>query len=177
MLVKTERNPLDKKTTPLIPATNFLDYSALFLATGFGSGYSPFAPGTAGTIVAVPIYIFLTFYLQVTLIIYVSITLAFIVFGSLAAHRTGKHFGVIDAQQIVVDEIAGFLVTMSAIPLNWPNLILGFALFRVFDIFKPWPVSYFDRKVANGFGVVMDDVVAGCYALAILHFLRFMQIL
>lgn len=166
---------MKKKTTPQIPAKSFIDYLALILATGFGSGYSPFAPGTAGTIVAVPIYIFLSFYCQVSLLVYLLITLIITILGSIAAHRAGKHFGLIDAQQIVVDEIVGFLVTMSAISLSWSSLILGFALFRVFDIFKPWPASYFDQKVANGFGVVMDDVVAGCYALAILHILKFIQ--
>ncbi len=165
------------KPTPTIPAKNFIDWLAVFFATGFGSGYSPIAPGTAGTIVAVPIYIFLTFYCQVNIVGYLAITLLVIVVGSIAAHRAGKHFGLIDAGQIVVDEIAGFLVTMTAISLSWPSLILGFALFRVFDIWKPWPASYFDRSVANGFGVVMDDVVAGCYALAILHALKFAQVI
>lgn len=166
-----------KKITSHKPAKGFVDYLALILATGFGSGYSPIAPGTAGTIIAVPIYIFLSFYCQISLLFYLLILLLLIIIGSIAAQRVGKHFGLIDAQQIVIDEIIGFLITMTAIPLNWPNLILGFALFRVFDILKPWPVSYFDSKVANGFGVVMDDVMAGCYGLAILHILKFMQIL
>lgn len=166
-----------KKTTPLEPANSLVDWLAIILATGFGSGYSPIAPGTAGTLVAVPIYIFLSFYCQVNLLVYLTITIVVIVVGSIAAHRAGKHFGLIDAGHIVIDEIAGFLVTMTLIPLSWPSLILGFALFRVFDIWKPWPASYFDRSVANGFGVVMDDVAAGCYALAILHALKYAQVI
>jgi phosphatidylglycerophosphatase A len=65
---------------------------------------------------------------------------------------------------------------MTAISLSWTSLILGFGLFRLFDILKPWPASYFDRKVANGFGVVMDDIMAGCYTLSILHILKFFQL-
>lgn len=166
-----------KKATNKVPATSILDWIAVIFATGFGSGYSPIAPGTAGTLVAVPIYIFLTTYCKVSLIFYLSITLAVIILGSLAAHRAGKHFGLIDAGHIVIDEIAGFLLSMTAISLSWPSLILGFGLFRLFDILKPWPASYFDRKVANGFGVVMDDVMAGLYTLGILQTLKFFQLI
>ncbi len=165
-----------KKPINIIPATSLLDWIAVIFATGFGSGYSPVAPGTAGTLVAVPIYIALTTYFKISLITYLVITLAVIALGSLAAHRTGKHFGQVDAGQIVIDEIAGFLVSMTAISLSWTSLILGFGLFRLFDILKPWPASYFDRKVANGFGVVMDDIMAGCYTLSILHILKFFQL-
>ncbi len=85
-----------------------------------------------------------------------------------AAHRAGRWFGVVDAKQIVIDEVAGLLVTMLGVPVSWMTLLAGFALFRLFDIAKPWPASYFDRKVKNGFGVVFDDVMAGLYARACL---------
>lgn len=165
-----------KKATTLLPAKNATDWAAVIIATGLGSGYSPVAPGTAGTILAVPLYILLTFYLQISLISYLIFTLIIIIIGSITAQRAGKHFGQVDAGHIVIDEIAGFLVTMTGITLSWPSLLVGFALFRIFDIWKPWPVRYFDRNVANGFGVVMDDVVAGLYALLIMQLLKYLQI-
>ncbi|MBL8195742.1 MAG: phosphatidylglycerophosphatase A, partial [Blastocatellia bacterium] len=95
-----------KKATTLLPAKNATDWAAVIIATGLGSGYSPVAPGTAGTILAVPLYILLTFYLQISLISYLIFTLIIIIIGSITAQRAGKHFGQVDAGHIVIDEIA-----------------------------------------------------------------------
>lgn len=167
----------NKKIIERVPAQTPLDWLAIVWATGFGSGYSPVAPGTAGTIVAIPIYLLLIAYLKITLPLYLLIVLVVIGTGSLAAQRAGKHFGIIDAGHIVVDEIAGFLLTMVAAPVTWPSVLIGFTLFRVFDIVKPWPANYFDRQVANGFGVVMDDVAAGLYACLCLQLLKLANVL
>src|SRR5262249_4143522 len=121
------------------PARTFLDWAALFLATGFGSGYFPIAPGTPRTVVAVPIYLLLVSYLRVNLLLYIGIVIVITALGCVVAHRAGRHFGIIDAGQIVIDEIAGFLVSMIAAPPGWPAIVLGFLLFRLADILKPWP--------------------------------------
>lgn len=89
--------------------------------------------------------------------------------ATFVAHRAGPHFGVTDASEIVIDEVAGGLWTMLLVPHGIGWAIAGFLAFRLFDITKPWPASYFDRQVKNGFGVTMDDVVAGWYACGLLH--------
>src|SRR2546430_17276374 len=121
-----------------VPARGLLDWAAIFLATGFGSGYAPVAPGTAGTIVAIPIYLLLVSYLHIGLFIYIGILIALTALGSFVAQRAGRHFGIIDAGQIVIDEIVGFLVGMIAIAPSWTAIVIGFVLFRAFDILKPW---------------------------------------
>jgi phosphatidylglycerophosphatase A len=157
------------------PASGLLDWLAVILATGFGCGYSPVAPGTLGTVVAIPIYLLLTFYLQLSLPVYIGITIGIIVLGCVVAQRAGQHFGTVDAGHIVIDEIAGFLVGMSAAPASWLAVMIGFVLFRVFDILKPWPARYFDRRVANGFGVVMDDVAAGFYVFLFIKIINYFR--
>jgi phosphatidylglycerophosphatase A len=134
---------------------------ALTLATWFGAGLSPKAPGTVGTLAALPLAWWAGQGSLTTQFVALAVTLAVAV---PAAHAAGRWFGVVDAKQIVIDEVAGMLVTMLGVPVSWGTLLVGFALFRLFDISKPWPASYFDRKVKNGFGVVFDDVMAGLYA-------------
>jgi phosphatidylglycerophosphatase A len=131
-------------------------------------GYAPWAPGTVGTLGAIPLFWGLR---HLSLPIYLLTVVAFIALASYAAHGAGKYWKVADASPIVVDEVAGYLVTMAAVPWSWPAVLLGFALFRVFDVVKPWPASAFDR-MKNGFGVVMDDVAAGVFSwasLALIH--------
>ena len=89
--------------------------------------------------------------------------------GAACAQRVGRRFfHAADASQIVIDEVAGYLVTIALIPFTWKAAIIGFGLFRLFDIVKPWPASYFDDKVHNGFGVTMDDICAGVYGRLVL---------
>lgn len=164
----------DKKVLEKVPVTDMAGRLSLLLATGFGSGYSPVAPGTAGSLVAVLIYFCLA---QLDILAYIVFCVAVTVLGCFVADRAGKHFGVVDAQQIVIDEIAGFLISMTGVELSFRALVAGFTLFRLFDVFKPWPASYFDSTAQGGFGVVMDDVAAGVYTLLCLQTLLYFKIL
>ncbi len=96
-------------------------------------------------------------------------TLALFLLGVWACAKTGRELGVHDHPAIVWDEVVGYLITMTGAPTNWQWLLGGFLLFRLFDILKPWPVRWFDRRVAGGLGVMADDVVAGLMALAVLQ--------
>ena len=140
-----------------------------WIAFGAGTGLAPRAPGTAGTIVAIPIYAALaaqpiTLYLLAVALIAAA--------GVLVCGRTARELGVHDHPGIVLDEIAGFLVTMTALPFEWPWIAAGFVAFRVLDAAKPWPISLADRKVGGGLGIVLDDVIAGTVACAALHTAR-----
>lgn len=154
------------KTTPenfQRPPLDLPDRLALAVATGFGAGYFPKMPGTMGTLVAVPLFVAVSWFAPW---LQVLTTLAFVALAVHAANRAGRYFGASDDQHIVSDEIAGYLVTMLLVPATWKTLLVGFLLFRLFDITKPWPASYFDKKVHSGFGNVMDDVSAALYGRA-----------
>ena len=136
------------------------------LSLGFGSGLAPVAPGTFGTLVAVPLYLLLA---QLSLPWYLlAVVIAFGV-GVYLCQYTSDALGVHDHGGIVWDEFVGFWITMIAVPLAWQWILLGFVLFRVFDIVKPWPVKVADVKMKGGFGIMLDDVLAGLYALACMH--------
>ena len=139
----------------------------VLLAAWGPCGYSPVAPGTVGTAGAIPLYWALS---RVSPAWQLAAIGALLVLAIVAAGRAGRYWQVADASPIVIDEVAGYLVTMALVPFSWPAALLGFALFRLFDVLKPWPASAFDR-VKNGFGVVMDDVAAGVYAWACLQLL------
>jgi len=137
-----------------------------FLAFGFGSGAMPVAPGTFGTLAAVPIY----FWLQpLSLWIYLAVVMAVTFVGIWLCHVTSRDLGVHDHSGIVWDEIAGYLITMIAAPPGWQWMVFGFVLFRFFDILKPWPIGWVDRRVHGGLGIMLDDVLAALYAWAILQ--------
>lgn len=138
-----------------------------FLALGFGSGLAPKAPGTFGTIAAVPLVCLLAY--STTLTGYLLVTLIASVIGIWLCGRTAKDMMVHDDSSIVWDEIAGLLITLIAVPLSWQTLLLGFLLFRIFDILKPWPISYLDARVHGGFGIMIDDILAGLFALILMH--------
>lgn len=148
------------------PARTVFTDPVHFLAFGFGAGLSPLAPGTAGTVVAVPVFLLLQ---PLPLWGYLIATLLVIVAGFALCGESARRLGVHDHPGIVWDEIAGFLVTMIAAPGGWAWLLAGFALFRLFDIAKPWPARWFDRQIHSGAGIVMDDVVAGAYAFMVLQ--------
>ena len=140
-----------------------------FLALGFGSGLSPKAPGTAGTLAAIPIYILLSYLSAGPYIIVVFImSMA----GIYLCDTTSKDFAVEDDPRIVWDEIVGYLLTMFLAPVGWQWMALGFVLFRFFDILKPWPISVCDRSIKGGLGIMLDDVLAGMGAWGILQLLR-----
>ena len=136
------------------------------LSLGFGAGLSPKMPGTLGTAVAVLPYLVLA---RLPLAFYLAaVVLAFAV-GVLLCRLTSARLGVHDHPGIVWDEFVGFWITMIAVPPDWPWILLGFVLFRVFDIVKPWPVRVADARVHGGFGIMLDDVLAGIYALCGVH--------
>ncbi len=157
-------------TTPS-PTRHPRPRSALhWIAFGAGAGLAPWAPGTAGTVVAVPIYFALG---AAPPAIYALATALVIGAGVWLCGRTASDLGVHDHPGIVFDEIAGFLVTMTALPFEWPWIVAGFIAFRVFDVAKPWPVSLADRRVGGGLGIMLDDVIAGALACAALHTVRY----
>lgn len=137
-----------------------------FLALGFGSGLAPKVPGTFGTVAAIPVYLAMVLLSPLNYIL-VAILMTFV--GIFLCGYTAKAVNVHDHPAIVWDEIVGFVITMFLIPLSWENILLGFALFRFFDIVKPWPISFIDKKIHGGFGIMLDDVIAGFMALACMH--------
>jgi len=144
-----------------------------WLAFGFGSGCSPYAPGTMGTLVAIPIYILMT---GLSFWQYLLITLLMFILGIWLCAKTTKKLGVHDHSGIVWDEIVGYLVTMIAAPEGWHWIIIGFVLFRFFDILKPWPISVADKRISGGFGIMIDDVLAGLGAFFVLHIIAYYSI-
>jgi phosphatidylglycerophosphatase A len=134
------------------------------LSLGFGSGLSPHAPGTMGTLVAIPLYLLLS---RLELWPYLIVVAAGFLLGVYVCDKTSKALGVHDHSGIVWDEIIGYWITMIAIPaVTWQWILAGFVLFRFFDIVKPWPVKIADKRVPGGFGIMFDDLLAGLYALA-----------
>jgi phosphatidylglycerophosphatase A len=141
-----------------------------FLAFGFGSGLAPKAPGTFGTLAAIPPYLLMTL-LPVSGYLLVVVVAA--VLGIYLCGRTARDMGVHDHPGIVWDEFVGFWITMLFVPVQWYWIMAGFALFRLFDIWKPWPIRVVDQKVEGGFGIMLDDVLAGIYALLVLQLLLY----
>jgi phosphatidylglycerophosphatase A len=140
----------------------------LFLAFGFGSGLAKKAPGTCGTLAAIPVY---CLFAQTSLLIYSLLTITATLIGislcGIAADKLGEH----DFGGIVWDEVAGYLITLWFVPFSWQTTLVGFILFRIFDIFKPWPIKWVDQHVHGGFGIMLDDVLAGIFAGALLSLL------
>lgn len=131
------------------------------LATGFGSGLAPFAPGTFGTIAAIPFYLMFVYSPSIWFFIFTAIVC---LVGPKICGRAADDIGVHDHKAIVWDEFAGFFITMCFVPFSVVNVITGFILFRFFDIVKPWPISYLDNHVHGGLGIMIDDIVAGLFA-------------
>lgn len=137
-----------------------------FIAFGFGSGTIPFAPGTMGTLMAIPFYLLIR---DFPLAIYISILIIATVAGVWACDVTEKYLGTHDYKGIVWDEVCGYWLTMLAAPHHWSWVVIGFFLFRLFDIWKPWPIRWIDKYVQGGLGVMLDDVLAGGYSLIALQ--------
>jgi phosphatidylglycerophosphatase A len=138
-----------------------MDSPAKIVALFFGAGLSPVAPGTVGTLAAIPLYLLIC---QTGLLGYLLATLAVTVIGLWASDRATRELGVHDHAAIVIDEVAGYLVTMAFLPLSWPAVVIGFFAFRFFDIIKPWPIRWLDAKVSGGLGIMADDLLAGVAA-------------
>ncbi len=137
-----------------------------FLAQGFGAGRIPFAPGTFGTLVGIPFYIVLS---ALGPWIYAAGVVLLFALGVWLAEVTGRDLGAHDHQSIVWDEVVGYLIAMFMAPSGWIWVVVGFALFRLFDIWKPYPIRLVDRRLANGLGCMLDDALAGIYACAVLQ--------
>lgn len=133
----------------------------VLLATWWGVGFSPLAPGTVGTLAAIPLFLLLSL---LPLYLYLPCVLGIGLVACWAAGRAETIFGDQDNRRIVIDEVVGLLVTMAAVPPTWPYLLAGFMLFRIFDIIKPPPIRFVERAVQGGYGVVLDDVLAALYA-------------
>ncbi len=131
------------------------------LAFGFGAGLSPKAPGTVGTVVAVLIYLVLP---SMPTIIYAGLILLSFVIGIWICGKTAEDLGVHDHGGIVWDEFVGYWITMFMAPSGLFWVLLGFVLFRLLDIFKPWPIKWADKELAGGLGIMLDDVLAGIMA-------------
>ena len=144
----------------------------LAIATGLGLGLLPKAPGTFGTLLGIPLVWLLS--AQPWWLYLVSLV-ALIALSSWSASAATLIWQEEDCQKIVIDEVAGYATTMFLAPFIWQYVLTGFVFFRLFDITKPWPASYFDRNSHSGFGVTMDDVAAGIYACGATHLCAYLS--
>ncbi|MCW8853623.1 MAG: phosphatidylglycerophosphatase A [Gammaproteobacteria bacterium] len=160
-----------KNNIPIPPV--LLKNPVHFLSLGFGSGLMPKAPGTFGTLAAIPVYLLMA---NLSVLVYSIVTVALFVVGIYLCQKTTDELKVHDHSGIVFDEIVGFLITMIALPVTWQWIIAGFILFRLFDILKPWPISWLDKKVHGGLGIMLDDVLAGVFALVIMQLILYFNL-
>ncbi len=148
------------------PSAAFLvHHPAHFLALGFGAGLSPVAPGTFGTLVAIPLALLLQTYASD--VEFLAVILILFATGTWAAQLTGRHLGVPDHGAIVVDEIAAFLLVLFFVGPYPVRVAFAFLLFRFFDIVKPPPIRQLDAAMKNGVGVMLDDLLAAAYTLIV----------
>lgn len=138
------------------------------LSLGLGAGLMPRAPGTWGSLLAVPLFIVLHPYGEATYIMFVTVLF---VLGVYLSGRTARALGVHDHNAIVIDEVVGMLATWVAVRPDWFTILAGFALFRFFDIVKPWPIRRIDQSVGGGLGIMLDDLVAAVMAAVVLQVL------
>lgn len=138
-----------------------------FLAFGLGSGAAPKAPGTFGTLAAIPLFVF--FLQGLEPLHYFGALVVTSLIGIYLCGKTSKDLGVHDHSGIVWDEFVGFWITMWLAPTGWFYILLGFVLFRLFDILKPWPISWVDKHVHGGFGIMLDDILAGVMSFVVLQ--------
>ncbi|MDT8441399.1 MAG: phosphatidylglycerophosphatase A [Desulfuromonadales bacterium] len=138
----------------------------LLLASNAGLGYAPFASGTVGTLAGIPLFYLVAGW---PWWLYLGGWLVLLVLSFWVAGEAGRIYGVVDDGRIVIDELVGYLLTVAFLPWSWQAALLGFVWFRIFDILKPPPARWFDRELKNGYGVVLDDVIAGLYGLLALR--------
>ena len=138
----------------------------LFISTGAYSGYLPKAPGTWGSLVGLGLFLLLH---ELSMPVYLAVTGAVFAVGVFTAGETEKILDHRDPGIVVIDEIAGMLVTLTAAPAIPLAIVLGFILFRIFDILKPFPIRLVDQRFNGGLGIMLDDIVAGIYSLAVLQ--------
>ncbi len=143
------------------PPPELLKNPLHLLSLGLGSGCIPLAPGSFGTLVAIPLFLLLQ---PLAPISYAVLIVLLFGLGVFLCGYTARALGVHDHPAIVWDEVVGYLITMFMAPAGWPAIVLGFVLFRFFDIVKPWPIRQIDRQVHGGLGIMLDDVLAGILA-------------
>lgn len=141
-----------------------------FLALGCGSGLSPRMPGTVGTLAAIPFYFL---FIQAGIWGYLLIVLSAIPFGIWVCEKVAQDMQVKDPACIVWDEFVGLWITLFMLPSGWYWLPIGFLLFRFFDVLKPWPISWLDKNLPGGYGIMLDDVAAGLISFGIIQLLAF----
>jgi phosphatidylglycerophosphatase A len=139
-----------------------------FVAFGFGTGTIPFAPGTFGTLIAIPFYLLMQ---PLSPLWYLTVTVLIILGSIWICSKATQDIGVEDHQGMCLDEVVGFIVTMFCVPHGWQWIFMGFILFRLFDIWKPWPIRLADKHVHGGFGIILDDVLAGVVSCIVLQIL------
>ena len=144
-------------------------YPVHLLAYGFGTGLSPVAPGTFGSLVGVLLVWLLA---PLAPLVYAGVTAVLFIAGIFICGQTARDIGAMDPGAIVFDEIVGFLVAMYMTPVTGPWLLAGFIVYRVFDIWKPWPIHLVEEKLGLGTAIMADDVIAGIYTLAVLQLAR-----
>jgi phosphatidylglycerophosphatase A len=142
------------------------DAIVLFLAQGFGTGRVPRAPGTAGTLPGVALYLV---FAGLPLVAYLGLVAVLFVIGVALCERAARILDEPDPPSVVWDEIVGVMIAMIGIAPSLATVIAGFLAFRLFDIWKPWPIGWVDRRVPGGLGIMLDDVLAGLMALAVMH--------
>jgi phosphatidylglycerophosphatase A len=155
-----------------VKSPSLLDRVSLLIATFLGTGYAPIASGTVATAATIPFYLAISMlpppawqpWVQIGAIIVTSLV------GIAVSSVAERHFGLHDPSEVVIDEVAGFLITMLFIPISIVTVVAGFFLFRIFDIVKPWPAGPAER-LGGGLGIMADDIVCGIYANLILHLL------
>lgn len=140
---------------------NFRQKSVMFTATGCFIGNVSVAPGTFGSTLGIPLCFLIS---KIELTVALVFTIIFIFFAIVIAQEAEKMLGEKDPGCIVIDEIAGLMVALIGVPFNIISVLTGFLIFRVFDILKPYPIKYLERKLSGGVAIVMDDVVAGIYS-------------
>lgn len=154
----------------VLTANDLFSHPANFFALGFGAGLARVAPGTVGSLVAIPFFLLLS---PANVFFYLGLVIILFAFGVWCCEVSARLLGVHDHSGIVWDEIVGMLIALFAVPKTWTYLVLGFLLFRLFDIWKPWPIGWVDRKVGGGMGIMLDDVIAGLMALAVLQAIHY----
>ncbi len=151
---------------------NFREKAVLFLATGFYVGNIPPAPGTLGSLIGLPLCFLLA---GIQLPPAIILAVLFIGFAVWIAHAAEKTLKKKDPGCIVIDEVAGMVVTLIGLPFNLTTAVIGFIIFRILDILKPFPIRILDKRLAGGIGIVADDVVAGIFANIILRVLLYIS--
>jgi len=154
-----------------IPKGFLLESPAHFAALGFGTGLSRFAPGTVGTIVGLPLFLLIR---NLDLIVQLALLAGLFVLGCHICDVAGKALGVADHGGIVWDEIVAYALVLVTVPQHWGWWLAAFVVFRFFDIIKPAPIDWLDKRFKNGFGVMVDDLMAAAYAIGVLSVIEIM---